>query len=71
LDRPLKRPADFERVKGKRIKVRTFQAVEGQWEWAGRLQELRDGRIVLLLSEDREVLLPLDLVSAARIELEW
>ena len=71
LDRPLKRPQDFERVKGKRIKVRTSQAVEGQWEWAGQLQEVRDAQIALLVSEGRKVLLPLDLVSSARIELEW
>ena len=71
LDRPLKRPQDFERVKGQRIKVRTSQAVEGQWEWAGRLQGLRDSQIVLALPEGREVRLPLDCVSVARIELEW
>jgi ribosome maturation factor RimP len=71
LDRPLKRQQDFERVKGRTIKVRTSQAVDGQWEWTGRLQEIRDSQVVLALSEGREVLLPLDLVSFARIELEW
>ena len=71
LDRPLKRPQDFERVRGKQIKIRTSREVEGRWEWAGRLQELRDAQIVLVLPEGREMLLPLDLVSFARIELKW
>ena len=71
LDRPLKRPQDFERVKGQRVKVRTSQPVEGQWEWKGRFLEVRESRIVLELPEGRELLLPLDLVSFARIELEW
>jgi len=71
LDRPLKRRQDFERARGQKIKVRTSQPIAGQWDWAGRLQELRDAQVVLVLPEGREVLLPLDLVSSARIELEW
>jgi len=71
LDRPLKRREDFERTRGQRIKVRTSQAIEDRWDWTGRLQGLRDGQVVLVLPEGREVLLPLDLVSFARIELEW
>ncbi len=71
LDRPLKRREDFERARGQRIKVRTSQAIEGRWDWTGRLQELRDGQVVLVLPEGREVLLPLDSISFARIELEW
>jgi ribosome maturation factor RimP len=71
LDRPLKRREDFERCKGQRIKVRTSQAIEDRWDWTGRLQGLSDGQVVLLLAEGREMMLPLDLISSARIELEW
>ena len=71
LDRPLKRRQDFDRARGQKIKVRTSQPIEGRWDWTGRLQELRDAQVILVLPEGREVLLPLDLVSFARIELEW
>lgn len=71
LDRPLKRREDFERARGQMIKVRTSQAIEDRWDWTGRLQELRNGQVVLVLPEGREVLLPLDMISFARIELEW
>ena len=71
LDRPLKRREDFERCRGRLIKVRTLQAIEDRWDITGRLQGLRDGQVVLLLEEGREVVLPLDLIATARIELEW
>jgi ribosome maturation factor RimP len=71
LDRPLKQRQDFERAKGRLIKVRTSQAIEERWDWTGRLQELRDAQVVLVLPEGREVLLPLDLISFARMEPEW
>jgi len=71
LDRPLKRREDFERCRGRLIKVRTSQAVQDRWDWTGRLQGLREEQVVLLSAEDGEIMLPLDLISSARIELEW
>ena len=71
LDRPLKVGEDFERCKGRLLKVRILQAIEDQSDWIGRLQDLRDGQIVLALPNGREVAIPLDLISFARMEPEW
>ena len=37
LDRPLKKPADFERSLGKAVEIRPFRSVDGQKEFVGTL----------------------------------
>jgi ribosome maturation factor RimP len=47
LDRKLSLPADFERFVGSRIKLSTRQPVNGERHFAGRLENYRDGRLIL------------------------
>ena len=46
-DRPLKKPADFERAAGTTVEVRLYKAVDGAKSFTGTLVGLIDGEIVL------------------------
>lgn len=50
LDRPLRRPEDFERYAGSEVALSTT-AVEGRKRFSGKLCGLRDGSIVLETEE--------------------
>jgi ribosome maturation factor RimP len=47
LDRKLVRAADFERFTGSRVRLTTREPVNGNRYFEGRLESIRDGRIVL------------------------
>ncbi|HVZ60825.1 MAG TPA: ribosome maturation factor RimP [Terriglobales bacterium] len=47
LDRKLVHPRDYERFAGSRVRVRTVQPVEDSRNFEGRLEGLREGKIVL------------------------
>lgn len=47
IDRPLKKPADFERFQGEIIDVKLYQAKDGRKQFQGRLAGYADGVITL------------------------
>jgi ribosome maturation factor RimP len=53
LDRKLSRAADFERFTGSKVKLMTREPVNGNRHFEGRLENFRDGRLTLDLSEAR------------------
>ena len=46
-DRPLKKPADFERAAGTTVEVRLYKAVDGAKSFTGTLIGLIDGEVVI------------------------
>lgn len=46
-DRPLKKPADFERAQGAEVEVRLYKAVEGAKSFVGALVGLIEGEVVI------------------------
>ena len=46
-DRPLKKPADFERAQGTEVEVRLYKAVEGAKVFTGTLVGLIEGEVVI------------------------
>ena len=70
-DRPLKKPADFERARGQTVEVRLYKAMEGQKAFTGELVGLLDGSVVIA-TEDGERVFPHRLVAqvAPVIELD-
>jgi ribosome maturation factor RimP len=66
LDRPLCAPADFERFKGRQVKILLNVPVEGRRRYRGELQGLRDDKI-MLQDGDSQYLLPLAMVGSARL----
>ena len=70
-DRPLKKPADFEKAKGQTVEVRLYKAVDGAKSFTGELVGLVDGQVVILVNET-ECAFPMKVVAqvAPVIELD-
>lgn len=47
FDRPVRKPGDFERFAGERIKIKTVLPVEGRKQFKGVLNGLKDGLVVV------------------------
>jgi len=70
IERPLKRPADFERFAGRRVQIRTFAPLNGRRNWQGELVGLVDGDVVLR-TETGQVAIPHDMVARANLVAEF
>jgi ribosome maturation factor RimP len=67
LDRPLRKPADFERFSGQRVDVRMrVPDASGRRRFVGRLQGL-DGGAATVVVEGRPVMLELSGIERARL----
>jgi ribosome maturation factor RimP len=66
LDRPLKKPADFERFAGQEAQVRARVPINGQRNFAGILAGVKDG-VLHLQSADTVYELPLEQIDKARL----
>lgn len=73
LDRPLKKPADYERFAGRLIKIRTYEPFQDdkgnkRKTFLGTLDGLSDGNIRITLAEGQTASIPLDRVAKANLE---
>lgn len=66
LDRPLKKLADFERFAGSEIQLRLSLPLNNQRNFAGVLEGVRDGAVVLATAKG-EMLFPFDDIEKARL----
>ncbi len=62
--RPLAKPADFERYSGRRIKIRTARPIEGQKNFTGTLVTFDDG-IVHLATRNKSVAIDFNDITKA------
>jgi ribosome maturation factor RimP len=69
LERPLLRPADYQRFIGSNVKLTTDIMVRGAKTHRGRLEGLR-GTNVILTQKDGELPLPLTLIKHANLEYD-
>lgn len=69
LERPLIRPADYERFAGSNVKLTTGITIRGAKTHRGRLAGLR-GTNVILTQPEGELPLPLELIKHANIEYD-
>ena len=53
IDRPLKKPRDFERAQGKEIEVKLYKPMDGAKLFTGTLIGLEDNRIVIETDGER------------------
>jgi len=53
LDRPLLRPADYQRFVGSLVRLKTREPVDGSRHVEGRLQSFQDGKITLTIEPKR------------------
>jgi len=70
LDRPLKRARDFEMSVGKLARIITKESIGRQNFFVGRITEVRDNNIKLVMKDDQVIEIPFAQVSKARLEIE-
>jgi len=66
LDRPLRKPADFERFAGQEVQVRIRMPIANQRNFAGVLQGLKDD-VVTLETEKGSMEIPFEEIEKARL----
>ena len=69
LDRPLKVIRDFERSIGKLVRIVTRTKIDEQYVFTGRLTRV-EGENIILSFDDKEMEIPFDQISRARLEIE-
>jgi len=76
LDRPLRRPKDFERFAGQRVKVRAFGPIESaagrppRKQWSGTLKGIQDGQVEVEV-DGQPHRIPLEKVAKAHLEYDF
>lgn len=73
LDRPLRAASDYRRFAGRLAKIVVSQAVDGQKHFSGRLHGLDQTQeaVVIETAPGTRQLIPLDLITRARLEVEF
>lgn len=70
LERPLKRPADFERFAGEWVMVTSFAPINGRKQWQGKLIGLVDGNVQVETTQGL-VQIPHEQVASARLAVKF
>ena len=71
LDRPLRGPEDFRSNIGKLARVITREKINGQSFFVGRIADMTDNGVRLLVDGRTEVDLPFEKIDRARLEIEF
>lgn len=69
IDRPLTRPADWERWEGHEVRVSVEPAIAGRKRFLGTIKGLADGAAKLEIGGQGEVALPLASIASAKLTL--
>ncbi|HWD09790.1 MAG TPA: ribosome maturation factor RimP [Actinomycetota bacterium] len=76
IERPLVRPADYQRFQGRRVKVKTEEPIEGQRVFQGTLRSAGSESFILEAIEGRRsagevVEIPFAAVARTRLVADW
>ena len=71
LDRPLRKVDDYRRFAGRLAKIVVSEAVDGQKHFEGRLRGLEGDAVVFETTPGKRQLIPLNLITRARLEVEF
>lgn len=71
IERPLKKPKDYERFKGERIYVKLYQPIDGRKEFVGLLKDYKDGNVYIEIVQGEIMAIPLEKISLARLHFEF
>ncbi|QQE80841.1 ribosome maturation factor RimP [Alicyclobacillus sp. SO9] len=72
-ERPLKKPADFERAVGKKVFVSLYEPLQKQKNYEGKLQQFDGQRLELAYFQKgvpKQIAIPLEKVAAARLAVD-
>lgn len=70
IERPLKKPADFERFTGRQISLNTFVAAEGKRKFKGLLKSAGNHSVTLEVDGD-QIVIPMEQIASARLVAEF
>lgn len=70
LNRPLKKEKDFQKFKGKKIKIKTVRPVGDRKTFLGILSEYKDNTIYLI-QDNQTISIPYEEVTAANLQWEF
>jgi ribosome maturation factor RimP len=70
IERPLRRPVDFRRRVGDRVKVRTISPIEGARNHAGALVSA-DAEAIVIATDGGELRMPYEEIASARTVADW
>jgi ribosome maturation factor RimP len=70
IERPLRRPVDFERRVGDRVRVRTTEQIDGARNHVGALVSA-DAETIVIATEGGELRVPYDRIASARTVADW
>jgi len=71
LNRPLRKERDFIRSIGKMVKLKMLRPVNRRTNFAGRVTDVKEGMISLLVDDNDLVELPLKEIDKARLRYEF
>jgi len=71
LDRTLSKPEHFGRFIGSIVKVKTFQLINGQKVFRGKLTGMDDNAITLEVEGDGILVIPLNNITKASLEVDF
>jgi hypothetical protein len=71
LGQPRKKPADFNRYKGRKAIIKTYQPINGKKEFSGRLEGVQADSVVLDTDESGQLLIPMAQVALAQLDVEF
>ncbi|NWF98395.1 MAG: ribosome maturation factor RimP [Nitrospirae bacterium] len=69
LDRPLKKPEDFENNTGKLARIVTSEKINNQSFFIGRILKVQNN-IIVILTKEKEIKIPFDKIKKANLEIE-
>jgi len=70
LNRPLKKPEDYNKYQHRLVKIKTYKPIDGRKNFKGILRELKDGNVFLEM-EGRIIEIPLKGIAKANLEMEF
>jgi ribosome maturation factor RimP len=70
IERPLRRPVEFRRRVGDRVKVRTVTPIEGARNHAGALVSA-DAEAIVIATDGGELRVPYEEIASARTVADW
>jgi ribosome maturation factor RimP len=70
IERPLRRPVDFERRVGDRVRVRTTEQIDGARNHTGALVSA-DAEAIVIATDGGELRVPYDRIASARTVADW
>lgn len=71
IERPLVKPADYERFVGRDVKVRLTEPIDGRRNFKGRIAGSAEHGFQLDLEEGGSTQIPFELVTQAKLVVDW